>query len=182
VSIRLSDAAAALVIGDTGLRGAITGCKINLYTGTQPTSANDAVGTAQPIICFNVTGTGLEFEEPKDGTLLTPAEDVYYIEKSLSQTWSGQNGLESAGTPFAGITDGETYQAGWGRIIASAGDTGNDSTSGSSGYIRVDFSVGTANADCIMLPNTSFYVKTATGEEISSVIEHFILKIRKQIS
>jgi hypothetical protein len=182
VAIRLSDAAAALVIGNTGLRGAITGAKINFYTGAQPTSANDSIGTAQPIITFSSGGSGVTFAAPQDGSGLSPAEDVFYIEKTSSETWSGQNGFDSAGTVFSGITNGDTYQAGWARIIVSVGDTGSDATSGTSGYVRVDFSIGIANADCDMLPNTSFLVNTASGSEITSVMSEFILKINKQMN
>jgi len=181
VSIRLSDAAAALVIGDTGLRGAITGCKIHFYTGSQPASANDSIGTSQAVIAFTAEGLGMNFEAPADGATLTPAEAVYFIQKSLTETWNGKNGFDADGNVFAGITNGSTYQAGWGRVIVSAGDTGNDATSGTSGYVRLDFSVGAANADCIMLPNPSFLVNTTSGQEIESVMTNFILKINKQM-
>jgi hypothetical protein len=182
VAIRLSDAAAALTIGDTGLKGAISGGRIHFYTGSQPASANDSIGTSQPIIGINASGSGIEFEAPADGAALTPAEAVYFIEKLQSQTWKGNNGFDVDGNLFSGITDGSTYQAGWGRIIVSAGDTGNDATFGDSGYVRVDFSIGTSNADCIMLPNTSFLVNTTTGSEIETIVNQFILKIKKQMS
>ena len=52
MAIRLSDAAAALMAGDVGLRRALAGAHMTFYTGTQPTSANNAIGTAQPIVAF----------------------------------------------------------------------------------------------------------------------------------
>lgn len=182
MAIRFSDAATALIIGDTGLKGAITGSKIHFFSGSQPSSANDSSGTSQPIIAFTASGLGLEFENPADGSGLTPPEDVFYIEKSSLQTWNGNNGFDSAGAVFSGITDGSTYTAGWGRIIASVGDSGSDATSGTGGYVRVDFSIGTSNADCIMLPTPSFLVNTASGQEYESILSSFILKIKKNMS
>ncbi len=50
--IRFSDAAAALLAGDGGLRRALSGAHMVFYTGTQPASANATPGTSQPIISF----------------------------------------------------------------------------------------------------------------------------------
>jgi hypothetical protein len=52
MAIRLSDAAAALMAGDVGLRRALANAHMVFYTGSQPATANDAKGTAQPIVAF----------------------------------------------------------------------------------------------------------------------------------
>ena len=181
MAIRLSDAAAALTIGDTGLRGAINLCKIIFYTGAQPSSANDSIGSAQPIITFFAAG-GLSFATPVDGSALSPSEDIYYISKDSGQTWNGNNGFNESSAVHSGITNGQTYSAGWGRAIISTGDTGNDATSGTGGYVRVDFSVGSANSDCVMVPSPSFLVNTTSGQEIESIISSFMLKINKNMN
>ncbi len=304
MSIRLSDAATFLVSGDAGIRRVFNGMHITFYTGAQPTSANDGIGSSQPIISFtesdqvftpqknamwkitfsSVTGTvavqsikmgdleilcnevsatsaeslasllsaeinlcvsncgysatssggdvfiyapisvgsrlnglravvtftgsmtvvhgdsghlglptslgvdpvgGLSFARPVDGNNLSPAENCYYLEKTIGENWLGKNGFGPATAAqtalFSGITNGQTYSAGWGRICLSDGDTGFDFTSGDNGYVRLDFSVGTSGADCIMLPSTSFLINTTVGSEIESTISKFILKIPKNM-
>lgn len=181
MAIRLSDAAAALTIGDVGLRSAINLCKINFYTGVQPVSANDSIGASQPILTFFASG-GLELDSPEDGLTLNPPQNVFFLKKKVSQVWSGMNGYNELGTLFTGIADGQAYTAGWGRMLISFGDTGANPTSGVSGYIRVDFSIGAANSDCIMLPTPTFLVKTTAGQQITSMINSFMLKINKNMN
>jgi hypothetical protein len=52
MSVRFSDAAIALQIGDVGLRRALSNASITFFTGSQPASANTGYGTSQPIISF----------------------------------------------------------------------------------------------------------------------------------
>jgi len=304
MAIRLSDAAAALMAGDCGLRRALSGAHMVFYTGTQPTTANDTPGSSQAIIAFTqddgvyvaetrpvwsgvlsglagtaglssivmdnweilgatVTGTvldtigadiatqindniaaldfyatydtgtdtlsiygphgvgtsmnsmvlsvtttgtltfthtggtgavdtsgvavanGLTFDAPADGAGLSTPEDVFYITKPSGETWKGKNGFgpatAAATAVFSGIVNGNAYTAGWGRICASSGDDGSSATSGESGYIRLDFSVGTGSADFLMTPTASFTVNTTSGSEIESVINTFRLKIATEL-
>lgn len=310
MAIRFSDATVALMAGDVGLRRALAGGHLTLYTGSQPASANDSIGTAQPIISFTkddgvyvagiraqwkvtftnstisdtitsikiggaagtnsfeilgttvvasasddtvlaaqvaaqinsnigncdftatsalgvvtisapkssgtafnsclmviagsgITSTydpvgggvfttgvassnGLTFGEPANGTGLSPVEDVFYIEKSASEIWKGKNGFgpatSAATAVYTGIVNGTTYTAGWGRLCASNADDGSTATSGATGYIRVDFSVGTSGTDLIMTPAATFAVNTNSGAEIESVLGSFRLKIDKKMA
>lgn len=101
---------------------------IKVYSGAQPTSADDAIsGTL--LITFTVSsgafvegafGNGLEFENsPTDGI----------IEKSASEVWSGV--AVATGT------------AGWFRFVGNAADAGALSTT----LPRIDGSVGVSGAD-----------------------------------
>ncbi len=170
-----------------------TGTKLNglnlvvATSGTINTAYNDSPSNnGSPFVDGVDHENGLEFTYPQDGAGLSPAESVFYIEKPSGDVWSGLNGYGPATATktalFAGITNGQTYTAGWGRICVDAGDTGFDATSGLDGYVRVDFSVGTSGADCIMLPSTSFLVNTALGNEIQSVINSFRLKLKKNMT
>lgn len=313
MAIRYSDAAAALLAGDMGLRRVFANCHMVLYEGTQPTSANDTIGSSQPLIsvtnsdgvwtaetraqwkftitnatasdtctsvkiggaagtnAFDILGgtvtisdtndttaaseiaaainanianggftatsssgavtitapkcsgaafntciviaagsgltftyndgggtgavfttgvaavNGLLFAEAANGTALDPAEDVFYIQKLSTQTWKGKNGFgpatAAASAVFSGIINGTTKTAGWGRLYASAGDDGSAATSGATGYIRMDFSVGTASpADAIMTPAATFLMNTASGSEVETVINSFRLKVDKALA
>lgn len=301
MAIRLSDAAAALMAGDVGLRRALANAHMVFYTGTQPSSANSGKGTSQPIVAFTkddgvlteetlatweivfsaITGTaglsslkldnmeilgstvtnttlggvaddvadainafvgnagvtavsdtvdtvtvtapkgsgaswnsmvivgtesgtitctetgggaaqtsgvagvnGLTFDVAADGADLVPAESNFYIAKPSGETWKGKNGFGPADAVatavFSGITDGNSYTAGWGRICASPGDDGEAATSGADGYIRVDFSIGTSTEDFVISPSASLTVNTGAGSEIESVLNTFKLKVAKQ--
>lgn len=303
MAIRLSDAACALMAGDVGLRRALANAHMVFYTGSQPSSANSAKGTAQPIVAFTkddsvlteetlatwvitfsaITGTaglssltldnmeilgttvtntalgtvaddvatqintfvgnagitavsdsvsavtvtapkgsgaswnsmvllgtesgtitatetgagavvvtgvaavnGLTFDVAADGADLVPAESNFYIAKPSGETWKGKNGFgpaDAAATAvFTGITDGNSYTAGWGRICASPGDDGEGATSGADGYIRVDFNIGTSTEDFVISPSASLTVNTASGSEIESILNTFKLKVAKQPS
>jgi hypothetical protein len=319
MAIRFSDAATALMAGDAGLRRALSNAKIVFYTGSQPTSANDSYGSAQPIIAFSVSDgavtddvqalavfdfTGVATGEtvtsitvggfeilgatvtsvansigsllaaqinkylgPIDFTASASGETVtvyspknsgtafnnasivaggtavwtgaashmksgavassanpntwsagngrfgsggggntagvagangltfdwpvnntttstYDLSKPSTETWSGSNGYDAStatpGTIYSGITTGTTYTAGWGRILCSATDTGSAATSGATGFIRVDFSVGTSGTDFIMAPAATFTVNTTTP--ITTTINSFTLQIAKNLA
>lgn len=303
MALRYSDEAIKLMADDIGLRRAINGSHIVLFTGTQPVSANSSSGSSQPIISFtqddgvyvaetrpvwqvtfsailaettissvtiggiellsssvvestiddlcsslvsninnnignlnfeatyssgtvqilgpisigprmdnfkiavSVSGTitiayddtshdgsvyiagadnqnGLNFDSPKDGAMLSPAEDVFYLSKPTSDIWKGKNGYGPAtvaqDTLFSGITHGQTYTAGWGRICSTSGDAGLVEANSINKYVRIDFSIGSANADCIMLPSPTFLVDTS-GTGIESNINSFLLKLNKKI-
>lgn len=127
---------------------------------------------------------GLTFSIAADGAGLTPAESNFYISKPAAETWKGKNGFgpatAAATAVFSGITDGNSYTAGWGRICASPGDTGAAATSGASGNIRLDFSIGTSSEDFVISPSASLTVNTASGSEIESILNTFKLKVAKQ--
>jgi len=151
-------------------------------TGTVTTTYDDTAHTGAPSVIGVMSSNGLSFNVGADGSSLSPSFDGFFLQKKTGQTWKGRNGYDSSNTLFSGITTGTSYSAGWGRICMSVNDTGLDATTGIDGYARIDFSVGSANADCIMLPAPSFFVETATGQEIESLINSFILKINRRMS
>jgi hypothetical protein len=139
------------------------------------------------VVVTGVAGVnGLTFDIAADGAGLSPAESNFYIAKPSGETWKGKNGFGPATAVatavFTGITDGNSYTAGWGRICASPGDTGEGATSGASGYIRVDFSIGTSTEDFVISPSASLTVNTTGGSEIESILNTFKLKVAKQPS
>jgi hypothetical protein len=321
MAIRFSDAATALMAGDTGLRRALSNASVTFFTGTQPASANESYGSAQPIISFTLSdgvltqevqalavfdftgittaetltsvtvsgieilgatvtyatsdtataaaiaaqinkyngaldinatssGTSVTVYAPKNsGTALNnativatgtgvwngaaahmksgavaatatpntwssgngrfgsgaggntagvaaangltfdvPVDDTtsYKLSKPSTETWKGKNGFgpatSAATAVYSGIVNGTTYTAGWGRILISNGDDGSTATSGLTGYIRVDFSVGTSGTDFIMSPAATFTVNTASGSEIETTINSFNLKVAKNMA
>jgi hypothetical protein len=123
---------------------------------------------------------GLTFNAPTNNTTAL----TYDLEKPSSQTWTGNNGYgpatASAATVFSGIVNGTTYTAGWGRILCSAGDDGSAATSGATGYIRCDFTVGTSGTDFIMSPAATFLVNTTTP--IPTTINTFTLRVSKNLA
>lgn len=134
------------------------------------------------VITTGVTGSnGLTFSAPvksADGT-------TYDLSKPSGAVWKGKNGYgpatAAATAIYTGIVSGTTYTAGWGRIMCSYGDDGSTATSGSTGYVRVDFSVGISGTDFVMAPAASFTVNTAPGSEIESIINSFSLKVQKSV-
>jgi hypothetical protein len=305
MAIRLSDAATVLVAGDGGLRRALANCAVTFYTGTQPTTANDSVGSSQPIIAFtnadaqhvvsvrpiwtvtfsaytsNATCTvdavtvggynilggqlgvatlGATVTTLTDAIALAINNNVYNADfyatsggatgvltvygpiasgaffdsadltvtktngggaltatvgaktggttgsggltfdppvvnadglsfdlvKPSTQIWKGKNGFGPATAAttavFTGITTGTTYTAGWARVTCSVGDDGLSATSGATGYIRVDLSVGTSGTDFVMTPAATFTVNTTSGSEIETTLNSFRLRIKKAMA
>jgi hypothetical protein len=139
--------------------------------------------TVNGVITTGVTGgNGLTFD--------TPAENVdtlsFDLVKPTAQTWKGKNGFgpatSAATAVFSGIATGTTYTAGWGRITCDSGDSGSTATSGASGYVRVDFSVGTSGTDFIMSPAATFTVNTTSGSEIETTLNSFRLRVKKNMA
>jgi hypothetical protein len=138
----------------------------------------------------NATGGGTVGVAAANGlTFMAPANNTtdltYDLIKPTSEVWKGKNGMGPADaalatTPYSGIVDGTTYTAGWGRLLCSAGDSGSAATSGTTGYVRVDFSVGTSGTDFIMSPAATFTVNIATP--IETTINTFTLQVAKNLA
>lgn len=124
MSIRLSDEARNRLL-DGGVNGGVKACYdlgfINIYQGSQPSSANTgATGALLGTVTVNGDGsTGLSFDAAVAGV----------ISKAAAQSWK-----------FVGLTAGI---AGWFRLY-TAGDTpaSTDSTKP-----RIDGAVGTSGAE-----------------------------------
>lgn len=120
----------ALAVGS--VKNAIDGKIIDIYSGTVPATADDAVSGDAVLLCViseSSTGTGITWESPAtDGVLLkTPAE-----------TWSGVNLASGVAT--------------WFRITADA-DAGDASTT----EIRIQGTVAQSGGD-MNISNTSLTV------------------------
>ena len=109
------------VLSGGSLKSRLDGGRINIYAGTPPATADDAVGAATLLcaITLNSTGTGINFDAAAAGGVL---------QKAPGEVWSGAN-----------VTGGV---AAWYRHVA-AGDDGTLSTTAP----RVQGLVGVAGAD-----------------------------------
>jgi len=157
---------------------------VGTESGTITCTEGGAAGI--PNVLGTAAANALDFSLESDGSGLSPAEEVFYVGKPAGATWKGMNGFgpatAAATAVFTGITDAQTYTAGWGRICCSSGDDGSTATSGASGYIRMDFSVGTSGTDIIMSPAASFLVDTTVADGIFSTLSTFKLKVNKKMA
>lgn len=107
---------------------------IKIYAGTPPTTADDAIGGGNTLLCTisnNSTGTGITFAASASGGA---------IAKNGSEVWSGVN------------SNGSGLTATFYRHVA-VGDDGTSSTS----QARIQGTIGAVNADLnlssVVLPN-----------------------------
>jgi len=123
MSVRISIIAANSLLG--GLQSAFSGCKINIYSGSQPASPELAkTGTLLATISLGGTATGLTWDTPADNTMTKPA----------AADWSG--------------TAVATGTAGWCRVYES-GDA--DPGAASTTVDRVDMvCTRTGSTECIL--------------------------------
>ncbi len=134
MTIRLSTGFRDKMLGDNPFRTIFENGVIYVYSGVQPTSADNAVqGTKLGEITqdggdftFGSATNGLLFDAPSNGEIV----------KDPSQVW--QMVAEADGT------------VGWGRLMGNA----IDNLAGSQTLPRVDFSIGGSSAD-LSLNNTS---------------------------
>lgn len=130
---------------------------IGIYSGTQPTTANDTEG-AGSLLCLitlasgaftgGVSTNGLNFDGPTDGVLSKPSGLV----------WSG-NGLAAAGT---GTT------ATWFRVYPNAYTTGSSTSA-----VRYDGAITTSSTAELQMTNTTIV------EDVPVTISSFNLTIKR---
>lgn len=117
------------MLGSTGFKGLMDNCFVKIYAGTEPASADDAIGGATLLDTLTVSDdgtTGLTFAAPVGDT----------ITKNTSEAWTGT----ATGTGVATFF----------RVVKAA-DTGAASTTD----LRIQGSVGTLGAD-MNLSSASF--------------------------
>lgn len=94
---------------------------IRIYAGTEPASANDAIGSATLLctISNNSTGTGINLETAASAGVLS---------KETTETWSGVNAASGVATFFrhVGAADDGTSSTTQPRIQGSVGLGGAD--------------------------------------------------------
>lgn len=103
-----------------GIKGALNLCKVNIYTGAQPTSPDVvATGTLLGTVTVSGGGTGLTFDAAAAGV----------ISKAAAETWK-----------FTGLADGV---AGWFRMWAAGDTPANASTTAA----RIDGAIANSGGD-----------------------------------
>lgn len=130
---------------------------IGIYSGTQPTTANDTEGAGN-LLCLitlasgaftaGVATNGLNFDGPTDGVLSKPS----------GATWSGL-GLAAAGT---GTT------ATWFRVYPNAYTTGSSTSA-----VRYDGAITTSSTAELQMTNTTIV------ESVPVTINSFNLTIKR---
>ena len=132
----------------TGVRQALLGTQdfqtefalsfINIYSGSQPSSADDAAtGTLLCTIYSDGTATGVSFDAPSGGA----------ISKASGQTWSGTAGADGT--------------AGWFRLYEALDDPSTLSTTSS----RIDGNIATSGANMNM---SNTYIANGAVQTIST--------------
>lgn len=107
------------MLGTTGAKAALTGAVLNIYAGTEPATADAALGGATLLVSISKGGDGsaLGFENPADGILV----------KSVSEVWVGT--VLANGTPtFYRLqmpADTDTASTTAVRIQGSVGNAGD---------------------------------------------------------
>ena len=137
MAIRLSTGLKDAMLGNVGLSAALANGAINIYSGSQPGAADNAVtGTLLGQITLDGGAfshgsptNGLNWDTPDSGVIDIPAAD----------NWQG-----------TGLAEGV---AGWARFVGNPLDDGNSSTS----LARLDMSVGKGVGD-LQLANVNIVV------------------------
>lgn len=139
--VNLSTGLRAAMLGDIGLAQALEFGAINLYTGTQPATADDAVPPGV-VLVGQITKDGGAWVagSTANGLTLVGTSTVPYVDKE-SGDWEG-----------AAIAEGTI---GWGRFVGNPTDAGAASVS----LPRMDMSVGVAGAN-LNLANINCVVGT----------------------
>ena len=134
MTVRFSSGLRDAMLNSTGLKGAFTNGVLEIYSGVQPASADDAV---QGTLLLTITESGGAFTpgSPTNGLNFdTALEGV--IAKAAAETWSG-----------SGVATG---LAGWARLKGNAVDAGGASTT----LPRIDLAIAQSGGD-LNLSNTS---------------------------
>jgi hypothetical protein len=144
MTVRLSTGARNAMLGNgtnAGLRAALALGFMNIYSGSQPATADAAAtGTLLGTVTVNDGGTGLTFDAAAAGVL----------SKAAAETWK-----------FHGLAAGT---AGWFRFYDAA-----DTPSGSSATSkRVDGLIGTAGAD-VNMSNTAVVLAAVSTIDAFSI-------------
>ena len=141
MALRLSTGLRQYIQGTGSTKAALADGIIEIYSGVQPSSADDAVAGTLLLTITESGGSftpgsptnGLEFGAPVAGVL----------GKASAETWQGD-----------GVANGI---AGWFRFKGNAADAGGSSTTA----VRLDGSIGSSGAD-LNLGNTNIVIGETT--------------------
>lgn len=138
MALRLSTGLRQALLGTASFQSEFNLSKINIYSGTQPSSPDDAAtGTLLVTISNNGGATGLTFDAPVAGS----------ISKAAAETWSG-----------TAVADGT---AGWFRLYENLDTPGSSSTTAS----RIDGNIATSGANMNM---SNTFIANAAVQTVSS--------------
>lgn len=100
MTIKASTGLRNALLATGSLRGALDGGRINIYAGTPPASADDAIGAATLLcaITLNGTGTGINFDTAAVAGVLS---------KAPAEVWSGTNAASGSATFYRHVADGD---------------------------------------------------------------------------
>lgn len=148
MTIRASSGLKDAMLGETGFKAALANGVLRIYTGVQPSSADQAVtGTLLASItlgggAFNhgTATNGLNWDDPDGGVISKPAE----------ATWTG-----------AGVAAGV---AGWARFSGNPVDSGAQSDT----LARLDMSVGKGTGD-LQLSNVNIEVSAPVTVDVATI-------------
>jgi hypothetical protein len=118
MAMKISTALAKALLDTSSLKGALTGMRLKIYSGTEPATADAALGSAVLLCTVTVDGVG-------DPLTFNASAVANVIEKNASEVWRGTN-VASGVASFC-------------RLELSS-DTGNSSTT----EIRLQGDVGVA--------------------------------------
>ena len=116
------------MLAGQSLKDTLDGGMIQIYSGTEPATADDGIGSATPILTLTVDGTG-------GGLHFSAAAVNGTLSKDASEIWKGE--IQT------------TDSAAWFRFVAP-GDTGAASTT----EARIQGSIGVAGTDMLMANTT----------------------------
>ena len=130
MALRFSTGLANAMLDSTGMRAKMANGIIYVYTGAQPTSADDAI---QGTLLMKITkSSGAFVHGTATNGLNLDAAAAKVISKAAAETWSG-----------VGLANGT---AGWFRFCANPTDSGALSTT----LARIDGTCAKTGGDCIM--------------------------------
>lgn len=115
-------AALALTTGGLSLKETFDGCEFRIFSGTEPTTANDSKGAGTLLCVVDNETDPVTFEQLVAGTL----------HKTTGETWQGTNVATGTAT--------------WFRLVKPS-----DADDASSSAVRLQGSVGVLNADLNLL-------------------------------
>lgn len=170
--IATSDGADLYIYGPIGVG---TGMNALVCATTATTLTATVAGAGTPAASGGTDGIasayGCNWLAPYDGTLLTVPDSTVLVLSKDTTTWQGSGGFDKGNSAISGFTSG-TKTAGWGRICASPSDDGS-ATSGETGFVRLDFSIGASGADVNISPSPAYTYN------VTQYITGFRLKLPK---
>jgi len=145
MAIRFSEGLRDKMLGSADLKTAFTNSVLRIYSGVQPTSANDAKSGT---LLLEVTESGGAFTHgASDNGLNFDAPSAGVIAKAAAEAWQGN-----------GVADGV---AGWARLSGNPLDDGTSSTT----LARIDVAVAKTGGD-LNLSNTTIVSGAPTTVDV----------------